>query len=76
MSKSVRFNSLAEVANVVDTLSSLLSYPKKFKEFPPEYLELIRTNMRTSSCITHLHPGLSCTGYFKYKWLKQFKNAV
>ena len=65
--KVVIFNSLDEISRVMDSLNSLVHYPKDFKEFGPEYLELIGSNLSSVACSVHLHPGRSCTSYVSYK---------
>ena len=70
------FRSLAEVENVVKTLTTLCHYPNDFKEFPKSYLEMIFTNGQTANCSDHLHPGMTCVNYGMFKAGRQFKTSI
>ena len=71
----VRFHSLEEIQRVFNSCNSLLHYPRDFKEFPVEYLELIGSNFASGACALHVHPGMSCTGYWSSKYKMQFMTS-
>ena len=59
--------SIAETQAVVDTLSTLLHYPKDIK-FTDSYLEMIMKGGANTACTLHLHPGMTCSSYAVMKF--------